>query len=226
MASLLSLPNELLYDITDVIERDHPRDLANLRQTCRLLWGMATKPFAVINFTNRYHTFSEHSLKALVETTSHAIFGPHIKSVSFSGVCRRLGPDVKLPEQASDADTRICCLDDGRLCRPALLKLLEQAFANIRIHSRLVSVGVFDANLFYHGLQQLIRRPQTELVYSPGEVLNHISLATESTGCQVRCANVSVPATHIAQSGSVKRALTDLKIRGMRTSYRTNMVSY
>ncbi|THW33690.1 hypothetical protein D6D21_09887 [Aureobasidium pullulans] len=78
---LLGMPNEVLSMIVD---HAGPQAFPALRLTNKHLRAIANKPFAILNFSERKHVQSLHSMEALVEITAHAFFGIFVKKVIVS----------------------------------------------------------------------------------------------------------------------------------------------
>lgn len=76
----LTLPDELLTKISDNVA---PEDLPNFRLTCKTLANISEKHFGEKRLAHRRFIFTEYSMRGLVDTTAHPVFGPCIKSIMF-----------------------------------------------------------------------------------------------------------------------------------------------
>jgi hypothetical protein len=78
---ILTLPTELL---TMTLENFNQEDLGMVRRTCKTLCGAATVIFARKIATTLQLDFSMEDMDRLVGLTGHPVFGPMLKSISFS----------------------------------------------------------------------------------------------------------------------------------------------
>ncbi|KEQ58568.1 uncharacterized protein M437DRAFT_30252, partial [Aureobasidium melanogenum CBS 110374] len=74
------LPNEVLNMI---VSECHPTDLKNLRSASKLMYQIATEPFASTFFSCRRFLFTYQSMKALIDITAHPVFGRHLECLTF-----------------------------------------------------------------------------------------------------------------------------------------------
>lgn len=78
---ILTLPTELLTMTLDNLKQV---DLGMVRRTCKTLCGIATVIFARKIATTLRLDFSKEDMDRLVGLTGHPVFGPMLKSISFS----------------------------------------------------------------------------------------------------------------------------------------------
>ncbi|THX90029.1 hypothetical protein D6D05_00774 [Aureobasidium pullulans] len=78
---ILTLPTELLTMNLDNLKQV---DLGMVRRTCKTLCGIATVVFARKIATTLRLDFSKEDMDRLVGLTGHPVFGPMLKSISFS----------------------------------------------------------------------------------------------------------------------------------------------
>lgn len=99
MASLLSLPPELLVRISKFVE---PTDLKNLRRTCKVLEPAANPRLGHIFFADRRHVLATKSIKDLESMVSHPYFGPFVRTIAFNCV-RKAFPDAPVEEDSAES---------------------------------------------------------------------------------------------------------------------------
>jgi hypothetical protein len=189
--NLLGLPNEILIDICKSMSQDLP----NVRLTCRRLCQASTQRFAVVNFTERVHVVTPHSIGALVNVTGHPLFGKHIKSVGFCSA-RRTAPVKGRRSVALNG-----YVTTGRFARD-----LEQVFTNIKHRAGSVTVAIYDnpgvgclgawsgcrlasrscpTSIRCHGWQDLLEYSPSYITYRTAETFEQAVYAARRVRCRI-----------------------------------------
>ncbi|KAG9530523.1 hypothetical protein KCU93_g2685, partial [Aureobasidium melanogenum] len=136
--SLTNLPLELLLII---VNHCKDGDLGTLRAVCKSLCASLTPTFAQLKFADLRHHLTEESLQDLNSITSHATFGPCVKSIAFSTARLELnwyGPDRS--QQGVLAKKIEKWHQTGEH-----VNMLANSLGHLKQHGRLdVFLGVFD----------------------------------------------------------------------------------
>lgn len=197
MSSLLALPPELLSTIIDACDRP---DLVNLRLVSKYLCALSTHRFGTECLSDLSFILSAHSLQGLVQLTAHPLsryvqrifFGTHLLVEQ-----NHLGQDsISVPEEyKSIAKTTTAFLESG-----SHVKLLTQAFGNLKARGQAVTLGLCDdlvqqdeatwsLSRKMYGFDQLYGAavPSTDVwTADPGEVLNGILAAADAAARPVK----------------------------------------
>ncbi|CAD0114672.1 unnamed protein product [Aureobasidium uvarum] len=139
---LETLPNEILYEIFSHVDE---KDLSAVRDVCPRLCDIVTPRFALVNFTERIHVVSPHSIDALVGVTEHPVFGGYVKTVVICSGRRTTIPVTStFPEQEyteiPNQDTHL----NDYVKTKRFAHRMERVFRNIRVHSGSVGIGIYD----------------------------------------------------------------------------------
>ncbi|TIA25276.1 hypothetical protein D6C81_01885 [Aureobasidium pullulans] len=210
---LLGMPNEVLSMIVD---HAGPQAFPALRLTNKHLRAIANKPFAILNFSERKHVQSLHSMEALVEITAHAFFGIFVKKVIVSA----FRPEV---ERA-----RYYAVDCGSYWRPEhdrycmdhaprhlvmtpeqFREKLDDVFSNIARISHSVSIGICVKPLGCYGSKSyqlcvdLVEdslkrqwyysdREESFTNYSLSKTFQPIQEAAQNSGCEIQGVKIEI----------------------------------
>lgn len=180
--------------ISMIVERSEDEDLPSLRLTCKTTHDLATHRFAVRHMSERNHLVTKKSLQALVKITSHAKFGPYVKSILINTI-RAKDPDIH----------------DENLKH---LKNLRAIFTNVAKGANTgITIGVTDNRPIYpqsacisreawekcekpsYGWFQLLRGANGVLTKTPMAgwlVLEKLISMAINTGCKVDCLEARV----------------------------------
>jgi hypothetical protein len=169
--------------------------LPNVRLTCRRLCEASTQQFAIVNFTERVHVVTPHSVGVLINITGHPAFGKYVKSV---GLCsaRRTAP-VK--------GRRSVALN-GYVTTRRFARDLEQVFTNIKHRSGSITVAIYDnpgvgslgtwfgsrlasrsrpTAIKCHGWQDLLKSSPSYVTYRTAETLEQTVYAARRVRCGI-----------------------------------------
>ncbi|THZ17052.1 hypothetical protein D6C89_08974 [Aureobasidium pullulans] len=165
---LLGMPNEVLSMIVD---HAGPQAFPALRLTNKHLRAIANKPFAVLNFSERKHVQSLHSMEALVEITAHAFFGIFVKKVIVSAFRPEVERSRYYPENCGS-----CRRPEYAPC----VDLVEDSFKSEMYYSELeLSFTKYSLSKTFQPIQEAARNSGCEIQGVKIEILgfavSHIS---------------------------------------------------
>jgi hypothetical protein len=171
------------------------QDLSNVRSICRQLCEASTQQFAIVNFTERVHVVTPHSIGVLITITGHSVFGKHVNSVGFCSA----RPTARVKGQRSMALNSY--VTTRRFARD-----LEQIFANIKQRSGSVTITIYDnpgignlgawsgsrlasnprpTPIRCHGWQDLLKFSPSYITYRTAETFEQAVYAARRVRCQI-----------------------------------------
>ncbi|THV88795.1 hypothetical protein D6D27_07002 [Aureobasidium pullulans] len=210
---LLGMPNEVLSMIVD---HAGPQAFPALRLTNKHLRAIANKPFAILNFSERKHVQSLHSMEALVEITAHAFFGIFVKKVIVSAFRPEVERSRYYPENCGSCrrpEYDRYCIDHAPrhlvMTPEQFREKLDDIFSNIARISHSVSIGICVKPLGCYGSKRyapcvdLVEDSfQYEKYYSMREVLftkyslsktfQPIQEAARNSGCEIQGVKIEI----------------------------------
>lgn len=165
--------------------------------TCRRLYNAAHQQFAVVNFTERVHVVTPHSIDALINITKHPAFGKYVKAI---GICSaRRSISVKGPPRRSVAL-------NGYVTTKCFARAMEQVFKNIKDRSGSVSITIYDnpgmgnlgnwsghrlstrpTPIKCHGWADLLKLSSSWITYRTAETFEQTVYAARRVKCRITC---------------------------------------
>jgi hypothetical protein len=148
-AAMLGLPVEVLER---VVSFSDPREVITLRSTCKILEKAAINSFIDHFVKCRRHAVTIHSLKTLIEITSHPYFANFVKKIIL---------DTTFPFKKVEG----VCLNaiDEPLNYKGFRFLVWTALYRLKRQSNHITLGVTDSNGSCFGLKELLSRPTEHL---------------------------------------------------------------
>jgi hypothetical protein len=186
MASLLSLPNEILCHIADY---STGKDLSKMRLASKQLYDAAKRPFAMIYFTERHHVLSKTSIRALVKIVTHPVFGPYVKAITLTAMWPvdgssaletpyhlRYSQDFRPPGMAFEK-----AFINSRVCKD----LLRQVFKAINENQESIRIKISGETGGF-GWRGMVNNPPRAYNACYTETLDHTLKAAIKAACPVR----------------------------------------
>lgn len=134
--SLSTLPVELLDQIFQLV--DDP-DLISLRSVSKSVCAVASRPFAVRNFTTCYHVVTRPSFETLLAISAHSIFGSYIKRIT---LCPAYA--ILRYHNLYNLEDEHTVVDDSFVRSGKFSVLIQQILANIGQHSNSVTISIHE----------------------------------------------------------------------------------
>jgi len=207
------MPNEVLSMIVD---HAGPQAFPALRLTNKHLRAIANKPFAILNFSERKHVQSLHSMEALVEITAHAFFGIFVKKVIVSAFRPEVERSRYYPENCGSCrrpEYDRYCIDHAPrhlvMTPEQFREKLDDIFSNIARISHSVSIGIcvkplgcygskryapcvdlvedsFESEMYYSGLELSFTK------YSLSKTFQPIQEAVRNSACEIQGVKIEI----------------------------------
>jgi hypothetical protein len=146
---MLSLPVEVMER---VVSFSDPREVITLRSTCKILEKAAINSFIDHFIKCRRHAIPIHSLRTLIEITTHPYFAKFVSKI----VLDTTFPFKKVEGVYLDAI-------DEPLNYKSFRFLVWTALYRLKMHSNHITLGVTDSNGSCFGLKELLSRPTAHL---------------------------------------------------------------
>jgi hypothetical protein len=216
--TLLELPTEVLVHICKFTEA---QELPNLRQVCKKLSDVATRRFAMVNFSETVHVVSPYSIDALVNITEHAVFGDYVQAVA---ICSARRITISGTTNTVDTNNQSLCLNAYIKTR-RFARRMERVFDNIRTRHGSVTISIYNSPgkgslrvntpstlMRCFGWTKLSESGSTSITYRTAETLEETIYAARRARCPIKCLKIKLFAyttrtMHMELDAAMRRVL-------------------